>query len=60
MAFLNESIDFNRDERSGQILRIEKSASQHSPLLTDRNLRDAMQLDAKKLVERFKEIYAEC
>ena len=44
-AFLDESIDFNRD--AGGAIILEKSASTTSAnLLTDRNLRSAMQEDA--------------
>lgn len=56
-AHLDDSIDFYRDEKTG-ILIIEKSTSTTSnPMLTDRNLRSALQFDAKKLVERFNESY---
>lgn len=51
-AFLDESIDFNRDAAGSLIL--EKSASlTNTALTTDRNLRSAMQEDATRLVERF-------
>lgn len=51
-AFLDDSIDFNRD--AGGALILEHSAGQTtSVLLTDRNMRSAMQEDATRLVERF-------
>ena len=55
-AYLDESIDFAKD--AGQ-LQIENSASlQHSPLLSDRNMRQALIDDAKRLVENFTNNYA--
>lgn len=55
-AFLDDSIDFNRD--AGGALILEKSASTTSAnLMTDRNLRQAMQEDATSLVERFTTSY---
>ena len=57
-AFLDDSIDFNRD--AGGAIILEKSASTTSAnLLTDRNLRSAMQEDATHLVERFTTSYKE-
>ena len=55
-ALLDESIDFNRD--AGGALILEKSASTTSAnMMTDRNLRSAMQEDATSLVERFTTSY---
>ena len=57
---LDDSIDFIRDAATNHGLGIQTSHSfGASPLLTDRNLRSAMQDDALHLVERLKSTYIE-
>ena len=55
MAFLDDSIDFSAEPG----ITVE-TQNDISPLLTDRNMRNALQEDAKHLVERFTEIYTDC
>ena len=55
MAFLDDSIDFSAEPG----ITVE-TQNDISPLLTDRNMRNALQEDAKHLVELFTEIYTDC
>ena len=54
MAFLDDSIDFNKD-----VGLIVENSTDTSPLLTDRH-RGALQADAAQLVDRFTDIYKDC